>query len=162
MRKLLTFLKIHFSQAEMEISSEALEIMVAFSSGLPLMMQQIGESVFWTSKNNYISKKDAVDGVINAAYEIGSKQIKPVLDQIKSEKYELILQSLVKNNINNFKRSDIKDILDISDNVLSNFLSKMVNLGILESTGHKYSGTYDLVIICIMFTFGLNHSKKVN
>ena len=127
----------------MEISPEALEIMVTFSSGLPLMMQQIGESVFWTSKNNYISKKDATDGVINAAHEIGSKQIKPVLDQIKSEKYEFILQFLVKNKMNTFKRSDIKDIMDINNNVLSNFLSKMVNLGILESTGHKYSGTYE-------------------
>ena len=70
----------------MEISSEALDIMVAFSSGLPLMMQQIGESVFWVSKGNVITKEDATAGVINAAYEIGSKQIKPVLDQIKTDK----------------------------------------------------------------------------
>lgn len=137
------FFKDTFSQVGMEISSEALEIMVAFSSGLPLMMQQIGESVFWTSEDNFISKKDATAGVINAAYEIGSKQIKPILDQIKSDKYEPILQFLVENKMNNFKRSDIKDAMDISDNVLSNFLSKMVELGILESTGHKNSGTYE-------------------
>ena len=141
--EVIDFFEDTFSQIDMEISPEALEIMVTFSSGLPLMMQQIGESVFWTSKNNYISKKDATDGVINAAHEIGSKQIKPVLDQIKSEKYEFILQFLVKNKMNTFKRSDIKDIMDINDNVLSNFLSKMVNLGILESTGHKYSRTYE-------------------
>ena len=45
--------------------------------------------------------------------------------------------------MNNFKRSDVKDAMDISDNVLSNFLSKMVELDILESTGHKNSGTYE-------------------
>ena len=45
--------------------------------------------------------------------------------------------------MDNFKRSDVKDAMDISDNVLSNFLSKMIELGILESTGHKHSGTYE-------------------
>jgi len=78
----------------MEISSEALKIMVAFSSGLPLMMQQIGESVFWACETNYVSKKDSIDGVINAAYEIGSKQIKLVLNRIKSNEYEYILEFL--------------------------------------------------------------------
>ena len=139
----IEFFKDTFSQVEIEISDDALEIMVAFSSGLPLMMQQIGESVFWSCETDCISKQDAIEGVINAAYEIGSKQIKPVLNQIKSNKYEPILEFLVENNMNNFKRSDVKDAMDISDNVLSNFLSKMVELGILESTGHKHSGTYE-------------------
>ena len=141
--EVIVFFKETFSQMGMKISSEALNIMVAFSSGLPLMMQQIGESVFWTCETNCISKQDAIEGVINAAYEIGSKQIKPVLNQIKSDKYEDILQFLAENKMNNFKRSDIKYVMNISDNVLSNFLSKMVELGILESTGHKHSGTYE-------------------
>ena len=140
--EVIDFFKSTFAKVEMELSDEALEIMVTFSSGLPLMMQQIGESVFWACKNNIITKDEAIDGIINAAHEIGSKQIKPVLDQIKSDNYEPILQFLVENSMNNFKRSDVKDKMDISDNVLSNFLSKMVELGILESTGHKYSGTY--------------------
>ena len=141
--EVMVFFKETFSQTGIEISSEALNIMVAFSSGLPLMMQQIGESVFWVCETNCISKQDAIEGVINAAYEIGSKQIKPVLNQIKSEKYEDILQFLAENKMNNFKRSDIKEAMNISGNVLSNFLSKMVDLGILESTGHKHSGTYE-------------------
>lgn len=100
--------------------------------------QSFGHAKLITSQ-----KKDAIDGVINAAYEIGSKQIRPILNQIKSDKYETILQFLVENKMNNFKRSDVKDSMDIRDNVLSNFLSKMVELGILQSTGHKHSGTYE-------------------
>ena len=92
--EVISFFKETFSRIGMEISSEALDIMVAFSSGQPLMMQQIGESVFWACKTNCISKQNAIDGVINAAYELGSKQIKPVLNQIKSDKYEDILQFL--------------------------------------------------------------------
>ena len=64
------------------------------------------------------------------------------MNQIKSDKYEDILQFLAENKMNNFKRSDIKEAIN-SDNVLSNFLSKMVELGILESTGHKHGGTYE-------------------
>ena len=137
------FFKERFSQIGVEISSEALEIMIAFSSGLPLMMQQIGESVFWACETNCVSRKDSIDGVINAAYEIGLKQFKLVLNQIKSDKYKNILYFLADNKMNNFKRSDIKDAMNISDNVLSNFLSKMVELDILESTGHRHSGTYE-------------------
>ena len=142
-KEVMNFFKDTFSQSEIEISPEALEIMITFSSGLPLMMQQIGESVFWECETDYVSKQNAVDGVINAAYEIGSKQIKPILNQIKSDRYEDILQFLAENKMNKFKRSNVKDAMDISDNVLSNFLSKMVELGILESTGHKNSGTYE-------------------
>ena len=53
------------------------------------------------------------------------------------------MEILAGNKMNTFKRSDVKDAMSISDNVLSNFLSKMVKLGILESTGHKHSGTYE-------------------
>ena len=42
-----------------------------------------------------------------------------------------------------FKKSEVRKSMDISDNVLSNFLLKMVDLGILESTGYKNSGTYE-------------------
>ena len=140
--EVINFFKDTFSQVGMDISDEALDIMVSFSSGLPLMMQQIGESVFWACKTNTITKDDAITGVINAAYEIGSKQIRPILDQIRSDNYESILEFLADKDMRSFKRSDVKDAMNISDNVLSNFLSKMVELGILESTGHKHSGIY--------------------
>ena len=137
------FFKDTFKQCDMEISDEALDIMVNFSSGLPLMMQFIGESVFWTCKNSYIEKDDAITGVINASYEIGSKQIKPTLDQIRSENYEKILQFLAENKMQEFKRNEIKKGMNISDNVLSKFLKRMVELGILDSVGHKNSGKYE-------------------
>ncbi|WP_407381787.1 AAA family ATPase [Methanobrevibacter sp.] len=141
--EVIDFFKDTFNQVGMEISKDALETMVAFSSGLPLMMQQIGESVFWACENSMITNENAIQGVINASYEIGSKQIRPILNQLKSENYEQILQFLVENKMQTFKRSDVKDSMEITDNVLSKFLSKMVELGILESTGHKNSGTYE-------------------
>ncbi len=141
--EVIEFFKDTFNQVGMEISDDALNVMVAFSSGLPLMMQQIGDSVFWTTKTNHITQNDAIDGVINAANEIGFKQINPILTQIRSNNYENILYFLVENNMRVFKKSEVRKSMDISDNVLSNFLLKMVDLGILESTGYKNSGTYE-------------------
>ena len=84
----------------------------------------------------------ALKGIIDAANIISKRQIKPVLSQIRSENYEQILMYLAGNNMYEFKRSSIKKALKISDNVLSNFLSRMVHLGIIESTGNKNSRTY--------------------
>ena len=140
--EVIDFFKDTFAQVGMEVLDEALDIMVRFSSGLPLMMQQIGDSVFWVCEDNIITKKDAIEGVINAAYEIGSKQIKPILDQIKTDNYEPILEFLVDNKMNTFKRDDIKEGMDINDNILSNFFSKMLELGILEFT-NRNDGFYE-------------------
>ena len=152
------FFKDTFSEVEMEISPEALDMMVEFSSGLPLMMQQIGESVFWASEDNYISKEDATAGIINAAYEIGSKQIRPVLDQIKSDEYEVVLQFLMENKMTKFKRSDIKDGMNISDNVLSDFCRKWWNWEFLNQTDVKHMNS---AAICTILISGKNLLKKI-
>ena len=44
--------------------------MTTFSSGLHLMMQQIGDSVFWLTDSDVINKDIAYTGVINAANEL--------------------------------------------------------------------------------------------
>lgn len=132
-----------FKQENITISQEALNHMVTFSSGLPLMMQQIGDSVFWETNDNLITEDEAINGIINAANEIGIKQIRPVLNQIKSENYEPILEALVENNMRLFKRSQVKDLMkNTSENVIKNFLYKMVDLGIFESVDHKSKGQY--------------------
>ena len=133
-----------FKNINMVCDDEAIEIMTTFSSGLPLMMQQIGDSVFWLSDSNKITKDIAYEGVINAANEIGSKQIRPILNQIKSENYEPILMKLANKNANVFKKSEFKKHLSNSEkNVFSDFLSRMVELGILNSIGRKNSGEYE-------------------
>lgn len=133
-----------FDQENISISDEALEVMVDFSYGLPLMMQQIGDSIFWLVEEDSISKETAMLGVMDAANEIGNKQIRPILNQIRSDNYERILEILVKNDLTSFKKSELKKYLpNVSNNIITGFLSRMVELGILKSTGHVNSGTYE-------------------
>ena len=49
--------------------------MVYYSWGMPLAMQQIGEETFWNVKSNTITEEMALNGILNAAIEIGKKQI---------------------------------------------------------------------------------------
>ena len=69
------FFKNTFKEADIEISKDALDIMLEYSSLNPLRMQEIGDSVFWICKNNHITRDDALKGVD----ELLKKNIKTAL-----------------------------------------------------------------------------------
>lgn len=132
-----------FDSVNMKLEEEALDTITSFVMGLPLMMQQIGDSVFWAADNNLINKDIAYYGVIDASKEIGNKQIRPILNQIKSEYYEDILLKLGRYEQFSFKKSEINQYLNEKEkNVFTDFLSRMQDLGILNSIGPKNSGKY--------------------
>lgn len=60
-----------FKQEGYEIKKEALNYMVQYSSGLPLLMQQIGDSIFWECETTFIDENIAINGIFKAADEIG-------------------------------------------------------------------------------------------
>ena len=136
--EVIEFFKNTFNQVNIEISDEALEIMTLFSSGVPLMMQQIGDSIFWICQDNYITKEDAINGIIDAANMIGTRQIKPILKRVRIKKYGKILNFLADNNLLSFNRLHIKENMDIDENSLDEFLSNMVDVGIFEFKEDKY------------------------
>lgn len=61
---------------------------------MPLAMQQIGEETFWNVKYNLITEEIVLNGILNAAIEIGKKQISLILDLIENDEYETILLKL--------------------------------------------------------------------
>ena len=122
----------------------SLEAMVSFTYGMPLVMQQIGESVFWLAEENVINKNIAIEGIISAAIEIGNKQIKSKLDKIRSDHYENILLKICSNKKFSFKKSQIKEYLSTDEkNALTDCLARVKDLGIIESIGKENSGEYE-------------------
>ena len=55
-----------FSKYNLNINSEALNIMTQYSSGMPTMMQEIGYTYFWQNNDEYINEKNAILGVIES------------------------------------------------------------------------------------------------
>ena len=102
-----------------------------------------------------------VKGIINAANEFANKQIKSILNQIKSPDYENILIKLAGSGRYIFKKSQLKEILNAKEvNKLSDFLIRAKNLGIIESVGRKNSGedqfTNRLYFMIIAFQKNMN------
>lgn len=92
---------------------KSLDAMVYSSWGMPLIMQQIGESVLWNIREEaLITETIAIEGISDAAIELGNKQIKAKLRKIRSEHYEDILIKLGKNGMMEFKRSEVVPLLN--------------------------------------------------
>jgi len=110
---------------------------------MPLIMQQIGDGIFWNIQNNEITEKTALNGILDAAIELGNKQIRQKLNRIKSKYYESILLKLGENKTITFKKSEIKKNLNKNEQrVFDDFLIRMKELNIIIPTNNKGKGEY--------------------
>ncbi len=142
------FFQKTFSDVDMTVESESLDIMVHHSSGLPTIMQEIGDCVFWLNENGIINENDAFAGIFIAADKVGEKYLTPtVYYALKSSRYRSILRKLVsKPTLSIFKKSDIANMLNAQEKkVLDNFLRKLKKLGIIENDLESGRGAYRFV-----------------
>ena len=137
-----------FSIYKMKVDPLALEMMTKYSSGMPTMMQEIGDAVFWQDNDGEIDKNDAVLGVIEAGNRIGLKYLQPVLDQnIRSENYLSLFKKIGKELAAmpnaTFTKKTFSDVLNESEsNVFKDFISRAKKLGIIELASSKKQGEY--------------------
>ena len=139
-----TFFVENFEKINMSFEDEkALQEMVYYSWGMPLAMQQIGEETFWNVKNGIITKEVVINGILNAAIEIGKKQISLILDLIENDEYDNILLKLGRHKLIEFKKEEIIGLLSDAENeILDDFLTQMKELNILEHVGRKINEKY--------------------
>jgi hypothetical protein len=89
------FFNKSFDKINMNINYEAIDILVKYSSGLPNMMQEIGNCTFYMSDNKTINYDDAFNGILYAGDEIGKKYLQPLLDRsIRSMEYLGIFEKI--------------------------------------------------------------------
>jgi len=129
------------------VKPEAMEIIVRYSSGLPLLMQEIGDATYWLDKDGKIDLNDAQAGIIDAAQKIGKKYLDPkVYRVIRSQRYRSILRKLGKNLSRNFRKKEIESKLNQEERkVFHNFLKRMRELGIIEQDLEHGRGSYRFV-----------------
>lgn len=136
-----------FDKANVEVRNEAVDIMVKYSSGLPILMHEIGEAVFWMDQDGIIDEEDALVGVLTAAERIGKKYLDPkVYRAIRSERYRSILRKLGQPISKCFTKKEIEKRLNESEKkVFHNFLGKLRDIGIIEQDVEKGRGAYRFV-----------------
>ncbi len=138
------FFQETFEENNIKIKDEkSIKQMTYYSWGMPLIMQQIGDGVFWNIQNNEITEKTTLNGILDAAIELGNKQIRQKLNRIKSKYYENILLKIGENKSITFKKSEIKKILNKNEQrVFDDFLIRMKELNIIIPANNKGIGEY--------------------
>jgi hypothetical protein len=141
------FFKKAFDSAEIEVDKEAMQIMTRFSNGLPILMHEIGDAVFWGFTNDSVTKSTALKGVIEAADRIGKKYLDPkVYRAVRSERYRAILRKIGEDIKWGFHKRDILEKLKQKEQkVFDHFLKRMIDLGIIIKDIEKGRGHYKFV-----------------
>jgi hypothetical protein len=133
-----------FEEAGITVDPTAMKVMVRNCSGLPVMMQEIGDAVFWADNDNHITAADAFRGVTEASERIGKKYLDPTFyDTVRSERYKSIIEKIGQELHYEFTKKEIVGGLTESEKkVFDNFLKKLKDLGILTQPPELPRGAY--------------------
>jgi len=158
------FFKRAFGSVGIKVEEDAMKFMVHFSTGLPFLMQEIGDATFWIDRDGVITRDDAMEGVVTAADIIGKKYLDVKLYRsIRSRRYLSILRKLCsKGPTRRFVKKDIeKRLTDSEKRVLSGFLRRMKQLGIIEPDPEAGIGSYRFVNEMYPVYVWLEQSKRM-
>lgn len=141
------FFKRALGNVNVDIDAGALDTLGSLSSGLPVIMQEIGDATYGVDEDNKIDHDDAISGIMVAAERIGKKYLQPqVYRALRSENYHSILRKLADRQSalsRTFTRKDVAAHLTNEENkVLDNFLRRLREIGIIEPESQKKRGTY--------------------
>jgi hypothetical protein len=89
-----------FSSVNISIDPKALELVSKASGGLPMLIHEIGDAVFWVNPDDKIDNGDALKGIFTVAEIVGRKHIDPrIYSAIRSEKYKPILKEMFRDPV---------------------------------------------------------------
>ncbi|PIU46378.1 MAG: hypothetical protein COS94_10250 [Candidatus Hydrogenedentes bacterium CG07_land_8_20_14_0_80_42_17] len=136
----INFYKTIFNKEGIKIEDSVLNMLYQYSGGLPMLLHEVGDAIFWTDEDNIITEEDAKKGILMAATIVGEKYLdRQVYKAIKSEKYRTILEKIATSEVGmTFQKEKIgKKLNDSEKKVFNNFLQKMKKINVLSS-GEKY------------------------
>ena len=146
--EVMEFFKNAFDGAGMEIEDDAMRMLVQYSSGLPILMQEIGYAVFWEAPDAVIRSPVAVRGVVSAARSVGTKYLDPVFYRtVRSDRYRSIVRKIAQASLGSqFTRNEVIGRLDRDEMmVFDNLLRRLRELGIVEQDVDEGPGAYRFV-----------------
>ncbi len=142
------FFQRAFGSVQVEVEPKALDVLVQFSSGYPILMQEIGDAVYAVDSDGKVDIEDANLGILTAANRVGYRYLEPrVYRTVRSPRYRSILRKLGQHGIRrNFTRREVESWLNEEEKrVFSNFLRRMRELGVIERDLEGGPGAYRFV-----------------
>jgi AAA ATPase domain len=124
-----------------------LEIMVGSCSGMPTLMQEVGNAVYSTDDDGIVDDSDAFEGIRKAAEEVGRKYLDPIVYRaVRSARYRAILDKTAQSFAGEFDKQHLETLLNEDEKrVFDNFLRKMTQLGVIEADRDSGRGAYRFV-----------------
>ena len=160
------FFEKAFSQAGVRVESDAMRLMVVYSGGLPAMMQEIGNAVFWEDQDGVVNLGDALEGVVSAAMDVGRRYLNPkVYDTFRNERYQAIIRKLTDYPVRQgFIRRQVAERLTLEERkAFDNFLRRLRELGVVEVDPQGGRGAYrytNLIFPVYMLVESQAHSRE--
>lgn len=162
------FFKKAFTEAGMTIEPGAMNMIVHYSGGLPVLMQEIGDCIHLKDQDGVIDDSDALDGIIACADRVGEKYMEPtVYRAIRSESYRSILRKLgsLFRFQHSFTKREVEAKLSESEKkTFHHFLRRLGKLGVIERDAERGRGAYRFVNpiypVYIMMEAKRHKSKK--
>jgi len=143
--EVIKFYENAFSKVNQATDERALKVMCHYSGGYPVIMHELGDSIFSVNDDELIDFDDAIHGLIRAADNIGKKYLESkVLEAVESEKYHSILYKLSTKKLKYpFDRQEVLSNLTVDEkNVFDNFLNRMVKLNVMQKRADGKTGFY--------------------
>lgn len=135
-----------FGEAGMSVEDDAMINMGGYSSGLPIIMQEIGDATFWATSDGVVNPGDAGEGISIAAINIGRKYLSPnVYNALRSQRYQAIIRKISSDSIWNtsFTRQQMASRLTSEElKVFDNLLRRLRDLGVVEPDTESGRGAY--------------------
>jgi len=113
-----------FKSVGIAIEAKALRFKVTYSSGLPILMHEIGDSIYYLNQDNIINENVALNGILDAAGKVGKKYLDPKFYRsVHSQNYKSIMRKLGHKQISqHFTKKQIEPELTQSEKkVFHNF-----------------------------------------
>ena len=134
-----------FGEVGMAVNSDAMRLMLEYSSGLPVMMQEIGDATFWADSDGEVTRRDAESGISGAAINVGRKYLDPsIYRAIRSDRYRAIIRKMSSDSIQpTFTRQQIASRVSEEEfRVFDNLLRRLRELGVVETDPEGGRGAY--------------------
>lgn len=124
---------------------EALELMVEYTGGFPVIGHEIGDAVWRVAEQARITETDVWAGIHQAAEIIGQKFLQPnVIEALRSPRHRSILRKIADNPIGlHFQRAAVlRGLVGDDKKALDNFLNRLKALGVIVPDGESGRGHY--------------------
>ena len=137
-----------FSDVDIRVTDDALDFMVRYAGGLPMVAHEIGDATFNADQDGFVDHDDALLGILGGAEVVGRKYIRPhVFQAIHSRRYRDVLRKVAKTTRDfEFNRGAVLSELGEGEKkVFDNFLRRMRELGVIVRVPEKGKGVYRFV-----------------